>query len=107
MAEAFGARGLPAPAIEGAKRSLGAALSIAAKAPGAIGRALADAARTAFIDGFHTGLYVGAGAALLGAVAVVLWLPARARREDLERQHADYDASRSSIAAKTAEPVGT
>jgi len=107
VADAFGARGLPAPAIEGAKRSLGAALSIAAKAPGAIGRALADAARAAFIDGFHTGLYVGAGAALLGAVAVALWLPARARREDLERQHADYDASRSSITARTAEPVGT
>jgi hypothetical protein len=94
VVDAFRAHGLPAVAQESAKRSLGAALAIAAKVPGAAGRVLADASKAAFIQGFHSGLYVGVGILSLGVIAVVLWLPARASRHDLDRQHAEYEALR-------------
>jgi len=101
VAGAFRAHGLPVVAQETAKRSIGAALAIAGKA-----RGLVDAARAAFIDAFHSGLYVGAGLLLLGVVAVLLWLPARARRDDIDRQHAEYEAGRAGMAAAAAaEPV--
>ena len=95
VADSFSSHGIHGAAIGQAKQSLGAALTIAAKAPGAVATTLADAARTAFVDGFHAGIYVGAGAALVGAIAVVLWLPARARAADVESQHAEYAAARS------------
>jgi type II secretory pathway component PulM len=46
---------------------------------------------------------VGAGVALLGAIAVVIWMPARARREDLERQHDEYTREWSGRAAPAVE----
>jgi EmrB/QacA subfamily drug resistance transporter len=97
VSDAFSANGVPSGAIDSAKDSLGAALAIAAKAPSAVSSTLADAARGAFVDGFHAGLYVGAGVALLGAIGVILWLPARARREDIEQQHAEYDATQQEM----------
>ncbi len=90
VGDAFGAAGVPAAGIAAAKDSVGAALAVAAKAPGAAANVLADAARSAFIDGMHTGLIVGAGVALLGAIAVLIWLPARARAADVERQDEEY-----------------
>jgi EmrB/QacA subfamily drug resistance transporter len=93
VADSFAGSGLPSAAVDQAKDSVGAALSIAARVP-SIGGELADAARSAFVDGFHAGLYVGAGVALVGAIAVILWLPSRARREDIDRQHDEYEAER-------------
>lgn len=85
---------LPPAAVEGAKSSLGFALAVAEKisavAGKEVGDAFAAAARGAFVDGLHAGLWVGAGAALLGAVAVLVWLPARARHEDEASQDAEY-----------------
>jgi len=94
VADSFTGAGVPAAAVDQAKDSLGAALAIAAKVP-AIGGELADAAKSAFVEGFHAGVYVGAGMALLGAIAVILWLPSRARREDIDRQHDEYEAERA------------
>ena len=94
--------GAPGDVVETAKHSIGAALAIAARAPDALGKAFGDAARGAFIDGFHAGLYVGAGALLVGLVAVLLWLPARARAEDVDRQHAEWEAERVGVAAAPA-----
>jgi len=88
--DAVAGKGLPPAAVEGAKDSLGFALVVAKQIGGVAGDAFAAAARGAFVDGFHAGLWVGAGAALLGAIAALVWLPARARREDEERQDAEY-----------------
>ncbi len=85
----FSGAGLPAQAIDAAKESLGAALQIAPP-----GSPIAGAARDAFVQGFHSGLWVAAGAALIGAIAVARFLPSRARDEDVERQHAEYEEER-------------
>jgi EmrB/QacA subfamily drug resistance transporter len=98
--------GAPQAAVDAAKESIGAALEVVRRAPATVADAAADGARAAFIDGFHAGLYVGAGAALIGALVVFLWLPARARREDIDRQHADHDA-RLAEAARSPEVVGS
>ena len=65
----------PPAAVEQIKEQIGAALAIAERfdAP-----QLADAARQSFVDGMHAGVLVAAGAALLGALVVFRWLPARA-----------------------------
>jgi Na+/melibiose symporter-like transporter len=98
--------GQPRAVVNAAKESIGAALEVARRAPADIGDALASAVRSAFVDGFHTGLYVGAGAALVGAIVVFLWLPARARSEDVDQQHAEY-AGELAGAARATETVGS
>ncbi|MEX2031669.1 MAG: MFS transporter, partial [Dehalococcoidia bacterium] len=77
-------RDAPAQVIAAAKQS------IAAVVPGPF----AAPAKVAFVDGFHAGLYVGAGVLLVGLTAVLLWLPARARTADVDRQHAEWEAAR-------------
>jgi MFS family permease len=86
-------RGKPVPAsvVAAAKSSLGAALQAAGHFPGTAGRVFANLAKTAFIDGFHSGVYVGAAGAAIGIIAVLIWLPAHARADDVERQAADFD----------------
>jgi EmrB/QacA subfamily drug resistance transporter len=77
----------------GIKESLGAALGVAqnlAKTAPDLAASLAHAANTAFVDGMQIGIFVAAGATLVGAVIAFLWLPARARREDVEAQHAAH-----------------
>ena len=83
--------GAPGDAIRAARHSIVAALRVA----GRLGDPeLANAAKSAFVEGFHAGLYVGAGVLLVAVVAVLLWLPAHARAEDVERQHAEWEAAR-------------
>ncbi|MEX0666220.1 MAG: MFS transporter [Acidimicrobiia bacterium] len=95
VADVLRAEGAPREVIRGARRSISAALEIAAHAPDAArGRFLTTAAKSAFVDGFHAGLYVGAGALAVGILAVAVWLPARARAEDIERQRAEWEAAR-------------
>ena len=92
--------------VAGAKDSLGFALVVADRIGGVAGEAFATAARSAFVDGFHAGLWVGAGAALVGAIAALVWLPARARREDEDRQAAEFDVEHAARTdATTPEPV--
>src|SRR5207244_936214 len=52
--------GMPGPALDVARNSLGAALGAAAQVPGPAGAALADAARSAFVDAFSSSLVVAA-----------------------------------------------
>jgi hypothetical protein len=92
IADAAAGQPVPPAILDGIKDSLGFALNVASQIGGSAGAELASAARAAFIDGFHAGLIVGGVVAAIGAVAVALWLPGRARDEDIERQHAEYDA---------------
>ncbi len=77
-------------AEQAAKDSLGGALAIAAKAPPALGNTLAAVAKSSFVEGMHTGVLVAAGAAFLGAIVAAVWLPARARDENVESQAAEF-----------------
>ena len=79
VADAVASRPFPDNVVAGVKDSLGFALG-ARELGGDNGAALAASARAAFVDGMHAGVLVAAGVALLGAVVVLLWLPARARR---------------------------
>jgi len=89
VGDAVAGQPLPSGAASEAKNSLGFALGLAGRLGGPAGQALADTARTAFVDGMHQGYLVGAAALFLGAIAALIWLPARARRpvEALEREY--------------------
>jgi EmrB/QacA subfamily drug resistance transporter len=71
-------REVPAPAADAASGSVGGALEIAARAGGAAGQALHDAALAAFVDGMQTTLLVAAAVALAGALSAARFLPSRA-----------------------------
>jgi DHA2 family multidrug resistance protein-like MFS transporter len=60
--------GLPAAGTRAAHESLAGALGTAGQVPGAAGRELADAARQAFVDGFHVAALTGTVLLLLAAV---------------------------------------
>jgi len=107
VGDAVVGKGLPPAAVAGAKDSLGFALVVGDRIGGVAGEAFATAARSAFVDGFHAGLWVGAGAALLGAIAALLWLPARARPEDEESQAAEFGIEHAAPERPVVpEPVG-
>ncbi|MEO8692409.1 MAG: MFS transporter [Acidimicrobiales bacterium] len=82
---------LPGDVVDRAKDSIGAALATANSVGGANGTAIADAARTGFLDGMHTGLVVGAVAAAVGVIVTLVWLPARTRANDVTTQEAEFD----------------
>ena len=65
---------LPAAAADAARRSIGAALEVAGRAPGALGDPLAQGARASFAQGASTAFYVAA--AVMGLVAVFIWFRA-------------------------------
>ena len=66
---------LPAQTAEAARDSVGAASVVAERIPGAAGQTLEVAAAGAFIDGLGTAVLVAAVIALLGAGAVLRFLP--------------------------------
>jgi EmrB/QacA subfamily drug resistance transporter len=72
------------------ENSLGFALETANRLGGPAGEALANTARSAFVDAMHQGFLVAAGVALAGAIIAFVWLPARARRatEEVEAEYA-------------------
>lgn len=78
VVEAFAGLGVEGPPAAVAKDGLGQALAVAREAPGGLGPQLASAAREAFMTGLHRGVLVGAAVAILGALVVFRWLPARA-----------------------------
>ena len=53
---------------------------------------LSRVANQAFIDGMHAGVLVAALATGIGAIVALIWLPARARDENLAQQAAEYAA---------------
>jgi EmrB/QacA subfamily drug resistance transporter len=70
-------RDAPPQIAQTAGDSIGAAATIAARL-GPQGQDLLEAARSAFLQGMGDALQVGAGAAMLAALLVLLFLPARA-----------------------------
>jgi EmrB/QacA subfamily drug resistance transporter len=69
---------LPASVAAQAKSSVGAAVTAGQHAPGPLGHNLIDAARQAFVSGSDHAMIVAMGAALLGSLVAVRFLPARA-----------------------------
>ena len=83
MASAVSGHGLSVAASSAARDSLGAALETAKQLGGSPGQALADAAKHSFVGAMGPTFLVAAGVALVGAVIVVLFLPARAADESI------------------------
>ena len=87
----LGGTSIKGTAATGIKESLGAAQAVAgqlSKTAPDLAAALTHAANSAYVDGMQIGILVAAGATLLGAIIAFLWLPARARQEDVAMQDA-------------------
>src|SRR6185503_10686833 len=69
--------GLPHGVSAIAHQSLGAAYAVSGRVPGALGRAVHDAATNAFIHGLSVGALVAGGVAAAGAILAVVFLPAQ------------------------------
>jgi EmrB/QacA subfamily drug resistance transporter len=72
---------VPAAAMTAIKGSLGGALDVAAKLPGAPAEALAHLARAAFASGVDLGMLTAAGVAAVGLLITLIWLPRRAQAD--------------------------
>jgi MFS transporter, DHA2 family, multidrug resistance protein len=66
--------GLPAAAAEIARGTLGGAVGVAAQLPDALGLALLDSARVAFVQGLHLAAGISAAIAIAGAVMALIML---------------------------------
>ena len=69
--------GLPSATVEAARDSVGAATQIAASLPGPVGDSLGTAARGGFTDALGLAVLVSSGVAVLGAILVARFMPAR------------------------------
>jgi hypothetical protein len=110
VGDALAGQPLPNGVANDAKNSLGFALETASRIGGPAGNSLAETARTAFVDGMHQGYLLGAAVLILGAIAALIWLPARARRpvEELEAQYeAEHPAGPDGARDETPTPVET
>jgi EmrB/QacA subfamily drug resistance transporter len=67
---------LPAPALDAASESIGAALAVSEQL-GPAGQPLLEASQTAFFDGFQLGCLVAAGVLFAGAAFAARFLPSR------------------------------
>jgi EmrB/QacA subfamily drug resistance transporter len=67
---------VPAPALDAAQDSIGAAIAVSNEL-GPAGQPLLEAARSAFFDGFQLGCLVAAGVLFAGAAFAARYLPAR------------------------------
>jgi hypothetical protein len=74
-------RGVPTQVAAVAGDSIGGAATIATRL-GEAGQPLLTAAQAAYVEGMGDALLVGAAVAAVGAILVLLFLPARARRQD-------------------------
>jgi EmrB/QacA subfamily drug resistance transporter len=68
---------LPAPALDAATDSIGAAITVAAQLGPAAGQPLLDASQAAFFDGFQLGCLVAATVLIIGAAFAARFLPSR------------------------------
>jgi EmrB/QacA subfamily drug resistance transporter len=88
---------LPAPVSAVAHQSVGAALTVAARAGSAghpvIGAAIREAATTAFLHGLSVSCLVAGGVAAGGAVLAVLFLPAQPAKPAPEGSGVDRDSA--------------
>jgi len=78
------ATGLPAPAAEAVSDSVGGAHEVAAQIGGGTGAKLIAAADGAFVDAMATTAGIAAGAAVIGALIALAFLPSRHRGETAE-----------------------
>ncbi len=85
-----------------ARASVGGALEVAHAIGGAQGAALAQAAKSAYVDGMSVGVLVAAGVALLGAFIALLFLPSRAKEEEAEAAEAPVTADEAGLEVATA-----
>lgn len=67
--------GLPDPALHTAGESVGAAFAVADELPGKAGRALAEAARSAFVSGMAPAMFTGAAVAAAGILVSLVFFP--------------------------------
>jgi Na+/melibiose symporter-like transporter len=86
VSDALTSVGAPSEVLARAKDSVGGAVQAAATLPGALGDAIASAAKTEFVDAFGTAILLAAGVVAIAAVVVFMFLPARAHdaREPVE-----------------------
>jgi hypothetical protein len=96
---------VPADVLAVAKQSVGGALQAASQVGGQAGQALAGAARSAFIDGFHASLLAGAIVTFVGIIVTIVWLPAHARERDRELQRTEFIAEHASQPALEPNPA--
>ena len=68
---------LPAPARQTAEGSLAGALGVAHEIGGTQGAAIVDAAKSAWADGLHLSMLIGAGIVLLAAAIAARYLPGK------------------------------
>jgi hypothetical protein len=78
MVDALAGGQLPAEAHDVATQSVTGAVAVADHIGGTQGRALADAAKSAFVDGLHTTSLVATGFAIVGSLIALVFLPAHA-----------------------------
>ena len=88
--------GTPAPegAVEAARNNIGAvpgvAQSLTDNGLGQLATQLQQTANAAFVQAFHSGVFVAAIATALGVVVALVFLPSEARPEDREEQLEEY-----------------
>ena len=76
----------PAPAQEAAREGLAQGLAVAAQSPPAVADTLREVVSDAFMSGLHAGCLTAAGVCLVGAVAVLAFLPAHPTRSRTARE---------------------
>jgi EmrB/QacA subfamily drug resistance transporter len=90
VVSALRGKAIPASVVQNAKQQLGYALQAAAHLPTRAAHLFVSLAKSSFIDGLHSGVLVAAATAAVGVVVVLVWLPARPRSQDVERQAAEF-----------------
>jgi DHA2 family multidrug resistance protein-like MFS transporter len=82
LASSLTALGVPASAVDTARESVVAGVTVAGQLPANLAGPAGAAVRQAFMDGLQAGSMIAAGATALAAVLVLAFLPAR-HREDV------------------------
>jgi DHA2 family multidrug resistance protein-like MFS transporter len=91
--------GIPFPAAEAARSTLGGALAEAGRLPGSAGAELLGSAREAFVQALETAAAISAGVALATAILVVVLL--RGVRASSERVQSEVEVSRATHPASS------
>jgi len=89
--------------------SLGSALGVARDVPSAkpyAGR-IVDAAQHSFVSGMHAAVLVAAAIAVIGAIGVLIWLPARARTHPDDLDAVAHDPAVAGDAVSSGEMAGS
>jgi EmrB/QacA subfamily drug resistance transporter len=74
--------GAPASLVEQASSSVQSGVAAGRELGGALGQQVVAVSHQSFVSGYHLGVLVAAAIVLVAAVAVFLWLPARAAAAD-------------------------